>query len=82
MYGLGGDFFTSSERSGDQGGFRVATTRLEGIPKLDGFMQRPPENDLEVEQIQESLTYLLRYLNTADSWDANEVAYPLLSELP
>jgi hypothetical protein len=83
MYESAADFYiSSSERDRTQGGFDVARTRLKGIPVLYGFPAEPPENDLEVGKIRESLTYLLRYMNRADNWDANEVAYPLLSELP
>ena len=81
MYGKAGDFISSSERD-DKAAFQLVTTRLQGIPKLDGFMARPPESDLEVEKIKDDLKYLLRYQNTADNWDVNDVAYPLLSELP
>jgi len=81
MYGMAGDFISSSKRD-NKGAFQLVTTRLKGIPKLDGFMARPPENDLEVKKIKDDIKYLLRFQNTKDNWDAYDIAYPLLAKLP
>lgn len=82
IYGHGLAWITDSEDDRKNGGFQLINSQRKGIPKLYGIIKNPPDNDLQVEKIKEDLTTLLRYQLTANNWNADDVAFPLLSELP
>lgn len=57
-------------------------TRNEGIPRLDGYLQRPIESELEYDKVKTSVLKMMEMSNNNDLWDNDDVSFIKLSEMP
>ncbi len=64
------------------GKFDQIQARRQGIPRLTGFMAEEIESPLQAEEMKKNALNLLRISGSEGYWDANEVAFIKLQELP
>ena len=67
---------------GGEVGLDTIKVRNEGIPRLDGFLQRPIESELAYQDINERVRKLIELSGRLDLWDGDDVTFIKLSEMP
>jgi hypothetical protein len=74
LLGKGLDYLTAADLS-ERTEAEHLKKRLEGIPKLVGYMERPPESMEEYQELKKKALRLLEVSSSPELWDCNEVAY-------
>lgn len=78
LHDQGQAWLTVSQEVGDR---ERVKSRLQGVPKLDGFLASPIEHPLQYDKMNKQILALLN-LGMQDIWDVNDVAYIPLGDLP
>ncbi|MBU0717482.1 MAG: hypothetical protein KJ749_04470 [Planctomycetes bacterium] len=79
LLGKGVDYVMGAELS-ESSDLSRTKKRLEGIPKIVGYLEQPPESMEEYQQLKQKVLRLLEVSSAVKVWDVNEVAY-LMADL-
>lgn len=60
----------------------VLRARGQGIPKLEGYLQKPIESELDLDDVKSRLFKLYQMSTDIDLWDIDDVAYIELARMP
>jgi hypothetical protein len=82
LYNQAIGYVTKTDDLTGTGDRNILRERMEGIPNLTGFLERPIESDIQYAEVSKKALKLLELSNDPTAWDAYDVAYPLLEELP